>query len=234
MGHQEIWGITYPMGATMYAGLEKVDRGPRINSSLPLKAQWFLGSDIVGDFTHLLAFQTMFVKSSIGETLISTFPELALGKVELFKARHLVPPAEISKRLKPRVWWPYTGEELKELRCLKTLIIDMTKTTAPEGEVEDESAVYIGGCAAIETFPGSDRSLLVERTPNQGLFVKRTEPLDFFQLESPSGCQLMCCSDTELMIGQSFDMYCSTRGKKFIEDNNFTNVGFLEVGEFFD
>jgi hypothetical protein len=234
MSHQKIWGVTYPMGDTIYAWLEKVDRGPRINPASPLKVQWLLGSDIVGDFTHLLAFQTMFVKNSVGESLISNFPELGLGKVELFRAQNLIRQDNVSKRMKPLVWWPYTGEELKELRCLETLIIDMFKTTAPEGEVEGESAVYICGCAAIETFPGSEKTLLVERKPNEGLFVRRTKPLDFFRLESPSGCELMCCSDAELMIGQWFGMYCSTRGKKFIEDNNFTNVGFLEVGEFFE
>jgi hypothetical protein len=206
-----IWGVTYPRDGIPCAVLEKVDRGPRTNPASPYQVQWLIGSDFVGDFTHLMSFQTMFVKKSVGERLLSQFPELALGKVNLFKARHLIPPKEISKRLKPRVWWPYTGEELHELRCLESLIIDMTKTTAPEGEVEGENALYITGCAAIETYPGSEKFSLIERRPNEGLYVRRTKELDFFQLESPSGGYLMCCSDAELMTGQWFETYCSTR-----------------------
>jgi hypothetical protein len=232
MYQRQIWGVTFPFNDNPHAGVEMCDRGPRTNFTSPLTINWCLGSDVVGDFTHPLV-GPIFVKKTVGQNLIRNFSELSLAEVKFIKAQHLIKPKEIKRKLEPRVWWPYTGEEIFELKCQDTLVIDMLRTTAPGGEDVAQETVYVSGCAAIKTFPGGDETAMISRKEHEGVYVKSSAVIDFFRLKSPLGFELMCCAEPDWEDGQYFDMFCSARGKNFIESQKYTNVCFLEVGEFF-
>jgi hypothetical protein len=238
-GNQKIWGMTYwPDGTNPYTGAEPKNpreyiRSTHAETSKPLKMQWCCGSALIGDFTHVGGWVAIVAKISVAVRLQSKFSNLGIQNVELVKARHLISPKNGTIGLEPRVWWPYTGEEIYELFSTTVVVIDLTRTTAPKGESADRrETVYVSGCGVLDIIPFQDAVREVPRKQNHGIYVTKNQFADFFHLKSPNGNGVKCCGG-EHEIGPNYAMYCSNRAKKYIEKNKFTNIVFVEVGEFF-
>jgi hypothetical protein len=153
-----------------------------------------------------------------------------LGPVEMVQSPKLKRPKRPTKRSKPRVWLPYEGPPLYELWLTSWTHMDAERTTAKlawrcqqcgserwelEGHEREEYDIVIHkGEDGVPEY--ESRTTHYPRISGKGLFVRSADLMgaDIFGVHEFSGW-----------------LFCTDRVKTFIEENQFTNVAFLEMGE---
>lgn len=181
----------------------------------PLSITWLPDSDLVGDFTWPGLDTDIVITNRVGKAL----QEAAVTGFELAPVE-MVENSEVSKRMskKPRVRLPYMGAQLWDLWVTAWAPLDRERSTLkvvgkqPDGSERCE----VSGVERCEALWDQQRMELVKvRHPlvkGQGLFV-RPETGIFRIAEVPGW------------------IFCTDEVKRLIENHDFTNVSFLEMGQ---
>lgn len=183
----------------------------------PLIIEWEPGSDLVGDFTWPGVNSEVIVKESVANVLhAADVPGFELGPV------HMQENSEPAKRRskKPQITLPYSGPQLWELWVPVRVNIDRERTTIEEIKRKDGTVDHkLIGYQHEETSWDQLRMELIkqmhQRVEGQGLFVPTTTGI--FRVEEYPGFIL-----------------CTDAVKRLIEEHDFTNVSFLEMGDVID
>jgi hypothetical protein len=189
----------------------------------PLIIEWESGSDLIGDFAASGFASDFVVKRKVGKELLKHFQGFELGPVEMPQNRKFRRPARLTRRTKPRVWLPYEGPELCELWVTALVPLERHRSTIKlvrKCDACGDERYEVTGVESYQSRFNLERKDLdiwhIPRTPGEGLFV-RAEDLkgrDIFRVKEFDG----------------WDM-CTDRVKDFIEEQSFTNISFLEMGE---
>ncbi len=186
----------------------------------PLVIEWEADSDTVGDFVWPGFGSDLAISDRVAVALEEKFTGFELGPVEMFQD----PKLKRSKKSKPRVWLPYDGPELHDLWVTPSVAIDRERSTvmlASECATCGAQQYSVDGVEKVEL--GWDQELKqamethIPRSRNAGLFVRREDlRADIFRvIEFPAW------------------ILCTDEVKRVIEEQKYTNAGFLEVGEVF-
>lgn len=235
-----VWEITEPLGGSGYATAgvigtwthSAVCRNPRCRAGSelvpPYTIEWDPGSDRVGDFTW-----ASFTKPVIGELVFHElqvrFRGLVCHPVRMFQNPRLKQPTRRTKRTTRRVWLPYEGPQLYLLGATTWVHMDPARTTARLAahcencglkryeltgvEISEHRAEVI---QVGQQYDLRQHRVHVPREPGHGLYVRAVDVgnSDFFGVhEFPSW------------------VFCTDAAKRFIQDQGYTNVAFLERGE---
>lgn len=82
----------------------------------PLILEWLPDSDQIGDFVWPAIDDEVVVAQHVRDALRSSFVGFQFEVVEMYQDPKLRPPRRVSGRTKPRVWLPYAGPTLWDLR----------------------------------------------------------------------------------------------------------------------
>jgi hypothetical protein len=189
----------------------------------PLVIQWEPGSDALGDFTWALGAPEVVITARVTDLLLSEFQGFKPSRVVMQQDPEITQGRRRSKQSEPRVWLPYDGPPLRELWVTRHLNADRSRSTVREalncaccGRINYE----VRGVESRSSRFDQQKKQLVEvhvpRVPGQGIYVHEGDlgGADFFEVvEFPDR------------------VLCTDRAKRFIEEQRFTNVAFLEVGD---
>ncbi|MEQ8791448.1 MAG: hypothetical protein RIC55_34615 [Pirellulaceae bacterium] len=178
-----------------------------------LLVEWADGSDVIGDFIHAGA--RIVVRESAADRLRERFTGFEKAPVKMLDHPKLYSPERITKRTPKRIWLPYEGPPLCELRVSRHVEL------APESTVVIERVCGACGAIVYKGFEGMETKnsrVHTPRAPGKGLFVKRSqlEGDDFFKPR-----------DTGLSL-------CTEAVKEYIQEQGFSNIDLLEAGELLD
>lgn len=187
----------------------------------PMIMEWLPDSDVIADFTWPGG--DMVVTQQVWASLKERFQGLEFGPVEMWQDPKLKRPKRVTKRTKPRVWLPYEGPPLRELWV----------TSWAHADMERSSIRLIKTCATCGTrfhdltgveerkhrWDPIEKELIeihIPREEGKGVYVKQADlrNADIFGLHELPG-----------------SVFCVERVKAFIEQEQFTNVSFLEMGK---
>ncbi|EMO31374.1 hypothetical protein LEP1GSC175_2351 [Leptospira santarosai str. HAI821] len=178
--------------------------------------EWESGSDKIGDLLGP-EMGRLVVRRTVFDTLFERFGGIQAEEVEMFQDSRLKP----SQR-KKRVWLPYVGPELVELKTEATLPLSHLTTLDVAYRCE-ECGLEIYNMSGIERKESRwDTKQLklvpyVEpRVPGKGLFVELSK------LESASPI-FRVERYTQMIL-------CTDEVKRFVEERGYTNVDFLNYG----
>jgi hypothetical protein len=90
-------------------------RAARQKRVFPLVIEWVPGSDQIGDFVWPM-FGELVVSDKVRRELDASFTGFEFLPIEMIQEPRLKRPSRVTKRTKPRVWLPYDGPALWELR----------------------------------------------------------------------------------------------------------------------
>jgi hypothetical protein len=185
--------------------------------------QWEADSEVVGDFIWWAACSDVVVKRSLAEELLKQFSGFELGPIAMFQD----PKFDKLKRKprKPRILLPYTGPELVYLAATAVVPVDMEHTSSSIEWVERDGVQFPRLLPVFEHYetrfenfrPAGE--IHVPRESGKGAFVHAADVggASIFQLSiADQQCPQMCCTEPV---------------KDFIEQQGWTNVRFLEVGD---
>ncbi|MDY0171112.1 MAG: hypothetical protein RBS80_31525 [Thermoguttaceae bacterium] len=175
-----------------------------------LLLEWDDGSDQIADFTN--TFGRIVVKESVADELLARFTGFKKAPVEFFDHPNLYLPKRITRRTPRRVWLPYEGPPLCELRVTREVDLDERSSVTIEGKCDTCGwTVY----KSLEGMEEHDLAKHVPRQPGKGLYIPESDVAgwDFFRPKY-----------TGLVL-------CSARVKQFVEGKGYTNVEFLEAGD---
>lgn len=196
--------------------------------SQPPVLEWDPGSDRVGDFTWA-SITIAIVTERVCADLQSRFTGFRCLPAEMYQDPKLKRPKRPTKRTKPRVWLPYEGPKLFELRPIVWVHEDPTRTTAEVThrceQCGRESRQLLGievhthQAEVVSPFPNYELRWLEIREPRQpgmGLYIRAADlgDADFFGVHEFPGWP-----------------FCTDAAKEFIEEQGYSNVAFLEMGE---
>ncbi len=216
-----VWQIQVPVGSGFAELLVLHDQQPqapvvcevcgRRSDSGPLRVEWDQGSDAIADFTF--ARGHIVIKEQVADQLALRCSGFRKGPVEMPDHPNLHRPSGPRARRKRQVWLPYEGQALCEL--LVTHEVDMRS----ESTAVVEHICHACGRIIYAAFNGIERKNSRGRTPREsgkGLF---------FTAASIEG-------DAEIFRPRFTGLtLCTTKVKEYIEQQGYTNVEFLEVGE---
>lgn len=204
----------------------------------PLIVKWRHKMRAIGDFTFCLPVGSL-VKMHAGLTLKAKFPELQLGPIiSLNKPQY----AKVND-LGQRVAWrdgPFYAEDYCDIWVNNFLEFDKHKTTfshhlddkrpnqIEEFRKNEEINLFGIPGPAVRRVKGEFQVYWSRRRKNCGVFIDKGkfEGQHFFGIATPKDFPFR-------MYQLDNCMFCTDIGKKFIETEKFTNVIFLEYGEFF-
>lgn len=191
----------------------------------PLLIEWEPGSSVVGDFSWPGLSDDVAVTEQVANALEAQFRGFERGPVEMVQDPRLKRPSRITKRTKPRVWLPYDGPPLCDLWVTKWVGMDRERSSARlkrKCRTCGEEYFDLEGVEKREGYWDQRRlkhfRILVPRQAGKGLYIRKRElsGADIFRvIEFPS------------------PVFCTDRVKHFIQDHEFTNITFLEMGEVF-
>ncbi len=196
----------------------KASRQERVS---PLIIEWLPGSDVIGDFTWA-AIGELLVSQEVGEVLKKRFLGVELKPIEMQQDPKLQPPKRITKRTKPRVWLP-----------TKVHFYEFCATTWIHADADRSSLQLIDDCPvcgrkAYKVTGIEERTsrwdpiqkglikIHTPRVPRKGIYVdsRSLQDVDIFRLfECPAW------------------LFCTEKVKAFIEEERFTNISLLEMGD---
>jgi hypothetical protein len=195
----------------------------------PLIVEWEPGSDKVGDFSWASTGCAV-ITERVHQLLSERFRGYEPGSVEMLQHPKLKRPQRTTKRTQARVWLPYQGSPLFELWLIARVHMDADLTTAKlvrecnkcgyrrwelEGYEHWEHKVEI---RHLEGWAREYKDISVRhsRKAGKGLFVQLAglEDRDIFEVAEFPGWVL-----------------CTNRVKQCAEEQAFTNVEFMEMGE---
>ncbi len=183
----------------------------------PLVIEWEPDSDVVGDFTWPGLDTDIVVTDRVGQALADAHVEgYELRSVQM--QENSEPAKRRSK--KAMIKLPYSGPNLWDLWVTAWTRLDRDRSTVSEEHREDGTVAYnVSGVQHEETSWDQQRMELVKRMqpriPGEGVFVPPIRGI--FRVE-----------ETPAWI------YCTDDVKQLIEDRDFTNVSFLEMGDVLD
>ncbi len=235
-----IWQLRFPAQEVDFAMAVGLDQsrieGPtcrkckrtRYDRKQPLVMKWDPGSSNVGDFTWVNV-TTPVITERVCNALRSKFKGFDGGPVEMVQDPKVKRPLRVTKRTNPRVWLPYEGPKLFELWRTTWVHMDRGRTTARLTHRCDacgDERWELTGTELLEHrvevirpsphYEVRDYYVREPRQPGQGLYVRATDlaGADIFGVHE--------------FFGWTF---CTDRVREFIQQQGYTNVEFLEMGE---
>jgi hypothetical protein len=185
-----------------------------------LTVEWMPGSSQVADFTWDYTGCWPVVTQPVLKALSSQFDGILAGPIEMVQKKKK--PKRMTKRTKPRVWLPYEGEPLFELRAKRYVAIDYDRSTVKVKECEGCSRIEydVRGIEISKTKFDKETWTLVPdhrpRVPGEGIFVRNSH---------------MAGEDIFYVAALRGDVICTDRVRDFVLEQSYTNVTFLEVGD---
>ena len=175
-----------------------------------LLLQWDDGSDDVADFTNALA--RIVVKEVVADELLARFTGFEKAPVEFFDHPTLYRPKRVTRRTRRRVWLPYEGPPLCELRITREVDLDERSSVTIDRKCNACGWIVYRSLEGIEQH---DLAKHVPRQPGKGLYIRESDIAgwDFFKPKY-----------TGLVL-------CAGRVKEFVEQSGYTNVEFLDAGD---
>jgi len=174
-----------------------------------LLLEWRDGSDTVGDF--VTAGARVVVKESIADELIGRFRGAEKVPVQFVDHPNLYRPKRITNRTPRRIWLPYVGPELCELRACKEVPLLDHSTVTERRRCEACGAVHYRSFEGIEKRNSREH---LPRQPGKGLFISRREAAGFHFLR-PKWTGLFLCTSAV---------------RHFVSERGYSNIEFLDVG----
>lgn len=183
----------------------------------PLIIEWEPGSDTFGDFIWPGFNTDVVVVEKVGKTLVEIFDGFDLGPVEFFQDPKVKKPIKISKATKKRIWLPYNGPTLYDLWTTSWIHLDLDRSTVEkneEGNYNLLNAEYWDN--KWDSISGELLWFHVPRVEGMGIIIQSSNisDCDVFRIHELHG-----------------PIFCKEQVKIYIEEQGFTNVSFLEVGE---
>ena len=175
-----------------------------------LLVEWKEGSDSIADFTN--AYGRIVIKESVANELMLEFNGGKKTSLQFSQHPNLFKPKVLKKRSPKTIWLPYSGPPICELRA--SVVIPFH----PKSTIKIEEQCEMCGSIVYEEFEGievKDSHKHVPRIEGKGLF---------FDQNDLEGIDIFRPRDTGMLL-------CSEKVKDYIEDKQFSNVEFLEVGE---
>jgi len=194
---------------------------PSTKRTQPLVIYWKPGSDILGDFTWIGTYMVM--TEAVMNALLSRFSGFEAGPVEMIQDPKLRPPKRITKRTKPRIWLPYAGPTLYEVWKTSWVSADLARstidlvndcTTCGTKDYRVEGLEKYVPARDLRTGELSPRR--IPRVPGAGIFLRSRDL---------GGASIFGVSQ---LRGPTL---CTEQVKAFIEEQQYTNVTFVEVGD---
>ena len=186
----------------------------------PLVMYWKPGSDTLGDFTWIGTYVA--ITEDVKDALLSRFTGFEAGPVEMVQDPKLRPPKRITKRTKPRIWLPYRGPHLYEVwktswvsADLERSSIDLVKDCSTCGTKHYKVEGIEEYVPARDLRTGELAPRRKPRIPGTGIFVHQ---------HHLGGANIFGVSQL-----RGFTL-CTQPVKTFIEEQQYTNVTFVEVG----
>lgn len=167
----------------------------------PLIIEWLPGSDEVGDFTWPGFNDEIVVTQRVREALECNFRGFEFHPIKIYQDPKLRRPERVTKTTTPRVWLPYEGLPLWDLRPIAWCDLDHVAS-----RVRLEKVCSTCGRPKYSVPPFDERHLVVNRSTWRGE--------DIFQIREYAGW-----------------VFCTDKVKGFIESLGFTNVGFILDGD---
>jgi hypothetical protein len=174
------------------------DRSVRVP---PLIIEWEPGSAQVGDFTWPGFNDELVVTQRVRDALEDRFCCMGFLSIVMQQHPRLRRPTRVTKRTKPRVWLPYEGPPLWQLRATTWCSLDHEAS----GVRLDKVCATCGKSIYLAP-PFEQRHLVVLPSTWYGE--------DIFNIREYAGWT-----------------FCTERVKEFIEAQGFTNAGFALDGE---
>lgn len=141
-----------------------------LDEAASLTIEWHPGFDQIGDFT-LTGVEEIVVKSQIAREPSETFRGFGLRPVTMIQDPELEKPQRVTKRTTPRVWLPYDGPLLVNLRVEAVVDADPRRwpivqdKTGEHYKVEGTEELYDG---FLEVFWSSLSSCRIPRNRKKG------------------------------------------------------------------
>lgn len=167
----------------------------------PLIIEWLPDSDKIGDFTWPGINDEIVVSQNLRDSLEVNFRGFKFLAIDMHLNPKLKRPQKITKRTKPRVWLPYEGPPLWELKPTSWCKLDHNRS----GVMLDRVCNTCGRPKYIHP-AFEERHLVLDRTTWAGE--------DIFYIQEYAGW-----------------VFCTEEVKVFIERKGFTNAGFSLDGE---
>jgi hypothetical protein len=170
--------------------------------------EWEEGSELIGDFVAALG--RVVLQARVANELLRSFAGFKKGPVGMWE------PANLSRRRmrgrRTRVLLPYEGPELCEMVVTRDVPLRSKSTVKIEIECKDCGRIQY---KSFEGIAEKDMGATIPRKPGKGLFFaqKDLQGADFFR---PRYTGFILCTDL---------------AKKLMEERQYNNIEFLEVGE---
>jgi len=95
----------------------------------PLVIEWEPGSDLIADFTFLMILEVVLIKDPVREFLkMKGFTGFEFGPVTMIQNPKLKKPLRPNRRSTRRVWLPYEGPPLSELKIAPSCDLNYEKS----------------------------------------------------------------------------------------------------------
>jgi len=172
-----------------------------------MKAHWEEGSDQIGDFTS--ATGLLAIKKTVLNLILQHFKGLESFPINFISN----PRYKRSTKSRPLISFPYQGPELVEIRAFYEIPLHSDSSVEIEECCKKCNRVTYKKFVGIEEKNSSKHR---KRIPGMGFFFNAEDrnDYDFFK---PKDTGFILCTDDV---------------KNFIIRKKFTNIDFLEVGEF--
>ena len=142
---QKVWSIQVPIGTGCaellnlwikpWLGTKCVKCGrERYGEANRLEVEWDEGSDLICDFVYSLG--ALVVKTAIADELLERFSGFTKGRIVMPRHPKLMKPAKVTKRTRKRVWLPYRGPKLCELKITEVVDLLPSSTVVIESKCE--------------------------------------------------------------------------------------------------
>lgn len=187
-----------------------------------LDFEWEYGSDVIGDFTWVATVRVV-VTERVRQSLSDNFTGFVFAPVEMRQDSKLKKPIGPNKRTRRRVWLPHEGPPLSELWVTHWVHADPERSSLrSEGldPARDEQRYAVEGIEVARWRWDQVKQEMVRwrvpRAAGRGIFVdeRALEGAAIFRLHEQPGLVL-----------------CTERMMRYIEQEGFTNVTFLEAGD---
>lgn len=194
---------------------------PRRERAPGIEVAWVPGSDKVGDFVWDISFCCPLVQQRVFDALREKFVGIEAWPIEMVQTK--TKPKRMTKRTKPRVWLPYEGPPLVELRATTVVPVNWERSTIRIERACDHCGYVSYRVEGVERhrsrFDKSKMELISihdRRRTGEGVFINSTDlgALDFFYIKEWTG-----------------EILCTDEAKAFMEERGYTNVRFLEAGD---
>jgi hypothetical protein len=191
-----------------YAALRPVDANQTLEDNKPIGVywdDWGVTGNAVGDFVNCIYFTVC--KEHIAIELSSVFKGLTTRRLEW----HKNPKESKAKDVSRLKWLPKENIILSCIYPVKE--VELLPSSTVKYEIGKRTGKrFISEVNGISVVRGDQ---IIPRTANMGFFISRkdAEDYDFFK-----------------PVGGNY-LLCTNKVKEYIDDKNYSNIVFLEVGD---